>query len=303
MIPAIKGLHIEPTNICVLKCPGCARTRFIDQWPQHWKNHCLDPDVLLRFLDIELQDLPITLCGNYGDPIYHPVFFDFIKKFKQRGAKLVIITNGSHRKSEWWQELVSELGHQDDIVFSIDGLPDNFTQYRVNADWPSLVTAIDVCARSSVSTTWKFIPFAFNQDSIAAARQLSEDLGVDRFMIDPSARFDERTEVFLPTEKLVSPLKIMQDDFKKGVTKEVDPRCYQGDQHFISADGFYSPCCFVADHRFYYKTIFAKQRAAFDIREHRLSDVLTGSCTRVFFENLVTDPAPVCQFSCPKCQS
>jgi hypothetical protein len=50
----ITGFHIEPTNICTLKCAGCARTKFIDQWPQHWKNHSIDIEKLLKFIDIEL---------------------------------------------------------------------------------------------------------------------------------------------------------------------------------------------------------------------------------------------------------
>lgn len=300
MIPPIKGLHLEPTNICVLKCPGCARTRFIDKWPQHWKNHWLDPEVLSNFLDIELENLPISLCGNYGDPIYHPDLFGLMQKLKSRGAKLVIITNGSHRRLEWWQQFVSELDASDEIVFSIDGLPYNFTQYRINADWASLQTAIELCAKSSVRTAWKFIPFVFNEADIDAADRLAKNMGIDRFFIDPSARFDEQTQTYLPTGNLVSHLKIVQDNFKKGIIQDVDPLCHRGNQHFVSAAGFYSPCCFVADHRFLYKTPFGKKQNVFDITAHRLTDILDQPDTVEFYARLPSDPAPVCRFSCPK---
>ena len=130
----ISRLHIEPTNICTLKCSGCARTRFIEKWPQHWTNSSIDIDQLSKFIDIDLTNTLLYVCGNYGDPIYHPNFIDFVKKFKSRGAVLHIVTNGSYKKAEWWQELTDQLDSNDLIEFSIDGDPENFTQYRVNAD-------------------------------------------------------------------------------------------------------------------------------------------------------------------------
>ena len=93
----LAGLHIELTNLCTLKCPGCLRTQTISKWPQHWRNYSLELDVLAKFLDIDLQDKIITLCGNTGDPIYHPEFHNFVKYFKSRGARLRIFTNGSYR--------------------------------------------------------------------------------------------------------------------------------------------------------------------------------------------------------------
>ena len=118
----IAGLHIEPTNLCTLKCAGCARTRFIEQWPQHWHNYNLDIDLVLKFLNIDLTGLPIILCGNYGDPIYHPNFIDFVKQLKQRNAWLHIITNGSYQKATWWQELTKVLDKNDTITFTNSGI-------------------------------------------------------------------------------------------------------------------------------------------------------------------------------------
>ena len=97
MNPVVQGIHLEPTNICTLKCPGCPRTRFINQWPKNWKNHSIDTHALLRFLDIELSGVKISLCGNYGDPIYHPDLAGLVRGLKNRGAAISIVTNGGHR--------------------------------------------------------------------------------------------------------------------------------------------------------------------------------------------------------------
>jgi acyl transferase domain-containing protein len=67
LLDNITGFHIEPTNICTLKCAGCARTRFIDQWPQHWKNQNLSIDSLLQFLDIDLTNKKILIgVSSFG---------------------------------------------------------------------------------------------------------------------------------------------------------------------------------------------------------------------------------------------
>ena len=299
MIPEPTGVYIEPTNICTLKCAGCARTTFIEQWPQHWRNHSIDIDALMQFLDIDLTDKTILLSGNYGDPIYHPDFIKLVTQIKQRGARLEITTNGSHRKLEWWQELVKQFTPTDTITFSIDGLPSNFTQYRENADWPTISQAVKICAASPVKTAWKYIPFDYNQGNIEEARQLSVDLGFDLFFIDPSKRFDDSaTQDLKPNESLVNQEYTARVDWKQTHTGLVNPKCNNGQEHFISADGYYSPCCFVADHRFYYKTQFGKQKTQYSIVDRTLSSILSQPTVVEFYKNIPEQP--VCQFSCPK---
>jgi hypothetical protein len=297
MIPQVKGIHLEPTNICTLKCPGCARTRFINQWPNHWKNHSLDKQVLLRFLDIELSGIHIDLCGNYGDPIYHPDLAGLIHDLKNRGAVISIVTNGGHRKQSWWQELVKELSPDDLVTFSIDGVPENFTQYRINGDWPTTQDAIKVCVESPCKTAWKFIPFSYNENNIEQARQISQDLGIDQFQISHSDRFDEQTMHFKPNEKHTGPRWSNQQNWKQSRSiKKINPKCNNGLSHYISAEGYYMPCCFIGDHRFYYKTQFGKNRKQYAIDTVTLSEILNDPTMNGFYDNL--NEQSVCQFNC-----
>jgi organic radical activating enzyme len=295
----ISGLHIEPTNICTLKCAGCARTRFINQWPQHWRNHNLDISALMKFLDIDLINMPVTFCGNYGDPIYHPDFLNIIQQFKQRGSHIKIVTNGSHKSAEWWQEITQWLDENDQVDFSVDGVPDNFTQYRVNADWPSIQAAMTICAQAKCTTVWKFIPFEFNQSSIDQAQELSQSLGIDHFEISPSDRFDDQTTHLMPTNDLLGVRYNDQQSWKNcNSSVGVDAKCATGDQHFVTAEGFYSPCCYMADHRFYYKNQFGKNKSEYDIRNTTLSAILEKSSVIDFYRTL--DQHSGCQYNCPK---
>jgi MoaA/NifB/PqqE/SkfB family radical SAM enzyme len=292
----ITGIHIEPTNICTLKCAGCARTQFINQWPQHWKNYQLDVDHLLQFLDIDLSGIRIVFCGNYGDPIYHGEFISLVTKIKQRGAIVQLITNGSYKSSSWWEELVSYLDSNDTITFSIDGTPDNFTTYRENADWESIKSGIDICVKASCVTEWKFIPFSFNEDSLDEVKKISISLGIDIFTVDPSSRFDKHTEWLMPNPVHIDRRYNVQIAHKKGANDmRILPQCAKNNQHFISAAGYYAPCCYVADHRFYYKTLFGKRKENFKISQTTLTKVIEDPDVIAFLNNL---SHAVCAYSC-----
>lgn len=295
----ITGFHIEPTNICTLKCAGCARTRFIDQWPQHWKNHSLDIGQLLKFIDIDLTNKRINLCGNYGDPIYHPEFVELVAKLKARGAVITITTNGSYKKQQWWEELVDVLTPIDTVTFSVDGVPTNFTQYRENADWESILVGMQVIAKASCNSVWKYIPFSFNQGNITEANDLCNQIGIKHFQVDPSDRFDEQTESLKPDTALLGNRYVAQVNWKyKSIEATVDAKCSQGREHFITAEGYYAPCCFLADHRFYYKTPFGKNKPQYDIRQQTLTQILQQSTTVEFYQTL--DQHSGCQYNCPK---
>lgn len=296
----ITGLHIEPTNICTLKCSGCARTRFIQKWPQHWRNHSIDVSRLMQFLDIDLQNINIEFCGNYGDPIYHPNFVEMVSAFKQRGANIAITTNGSYRTPSWWNELCNHLGPNDVVRFSIDGMPNNFTQYRVNADWESIKLGIDTCVDRGIKTIWKFIPFSFNELQIEQARLLSQDLGMSEFVVNLSDRFDQQTVHLIPNSSLVGKKKTVHEHQQQGQQYTVEPKCLQRrGEHFITATGHYAPCCFVADHRFYYKTQFGKNIDSYNIANTTFTKLLGEESVKSFYQTITDQPPNVCQFNCP----
>lgn len=295
----VNGIHIEPTNICTLKCPACARTKFIEQWTNEWQNHSVDLDALFRFLDIDLTNKRVLLCGNYGDPIYHPEFIELVRQLKSQGCYLTIVTNGSYQKKQWWEQLVSLLQPVDNITFSIDGVPENFTQYRRNADWPSIAQGMQVVTGASCGSTWKYIPFSFNQSNIEQAKQLSTSMGFKKFVVDTSARFDAQTQWLKPQTALINPEFFQQQKWKSGNRAlGVDPKCADNERHFISAQGYYAPCCFSVDHGFYYKNQFGKNRAQYNIREHTLSAILQRADVIEFYQTL--QKQSVCQYNCPK---
>lgn len=305
MIP-INGIHLELTNKCHLKCPECSRTLFINKFGiTKWKNNDLSLADIKQFLDVDLQGVKILLCGSQGDPIYHPELIEVVKWLKSKSAIVDITTNGSFKSAEWWQQLAEILTDKDQINFSIDGTPENFTKYRINADWKSIETGIVTLKKfSKVKLIWKFIPFDFNETDIDSAKQLSIQLGFDEFYIFYGYRWSKFNNNFSPknlifVDSRVEARKSWAPDNTNSVG--VSPECkIDYNMHYISSDGFYSPCCYITDWRFYYKTDFYKNREMYDIKKTTLEKILSDKKIINFYNNIEEAKLPACTFNCPK---
>jgi pyruvate-formate lyase-activating enzyme len=298
MLNSIQGFHIETTNICTLKCPRCSRTKFIEQFPGQWKNQQLNLDDLIKFIDIPLTNKKFELCGDYGDPIYYDRLFELVKWIKENGASIFLHTNGSYKTKAWWEELTYYMDHKDCVVFGIDGVPENFTNYRINADWNSIKVGIEVTTKT-VNTVWQYIPFRYNIDYIDKAEQLSKELGFTEFKILQSSRWDGVDDTLRPDKKFIQSDNNQINFQKKNNGNTISPKCkITNNEHFITSAGFYAPCCYIPNHNFYYKTEFYKNKNFFDISKTTLTQVLEN--TETFF-NSIEDTKPIhCIYHCPK---
>lgn len=318
MLDQIKGLHIEPTNMCTLKCPRCSRTTFLEQFKiKNWENQNLNLDHFKKFIDIGLDGLGVGLNGNNGDPIYHPNLLDLVSFLKLKGAKIIIHTNGSYKSVEWWKQLNRLLDHNDIVNFSIDGIPDNFTTYRINADWSSIKNGIEVMVSGSAKIIWKYLVFKYNETSIDTARNLSIELGMNDFVTVNSDRWIENDEFKPSTYVKVndeSDIGMLDNGIhiggrdkaiavwkEKTVDLDIKPICkITNSMHFISATGFYMPCCWTGDHRFYYQSEFYKNKDLYDISKTTLSTLLSKTETINFYNNIEEIKPKYCTFNCGK---
>jgi organic radical activating enzyme len=296
MLELIKGFHIEPTNICTLKCPRCARTDFINTFPKKWKNKNLNLENFKNFLDIDIKEKTFYLCGNYGDPIYYDKIFELVEFLKKNSAQIVLTTNGSYKDKDWWVKLCSFMDMNDTIIFSIDGTETSFINYRINADWKSIKTGIDVAVQKT-NTIWKFIPFAFNEQEITEVENTAKSFGMN-FVIEKSSRW-------LSSDDALKPTKLFGDKTEHVIhwnynnTTAIDPRCKKThNEHYISADGYYTPCCYAADHRFFYSSQFFKDKSKYNIKETTISKVLDDLTD--FYQNINQSNLKYCTFNCPK---
>lgn len=269
--------HIEPSSICTLKCPRCPRAEL----PDSLLNRQLNLEFFQNQIGIDIikQIRRITFCGNDGDPIYCRDIIDIIAWIKQHNSNIhiVLITNGSHKKSLWWRELAAVLDHQDELHFSIDGLAHNNHRYRINCDWSSLVQAITTFRQYNQHTymIWAAIAFRFNQQDIDSMQHQAETWKFDGFQLTKSTKFGskypqaygvedqlEPTDLrliasgqrfereFMPiTDRLRPGQHLEQMYWQRAQTlKNYSSLCMIGNKGvFLNSGGEFYPCCWTAN--------------------------------------------------------
>lgn len=183
--------HLELSSKCTLKCPRCTRTEYPGTYPVTQLGLSFVQKVFSpEFLRSSVQR--ITFSGGVGDPIYNsdlPAIVQYLKESHQN-LQIVLVTNGSYKKADWWQDLLRSMNGRDEIVFSIDGWDHTSNNlYRINSDWESMMVGLEAAVRSPVLVRWSTILFKFNEDHIDTIRELARRKGVDSFHAVLSERF------------------------------------------------------------------------------------------------------------------
>lgn len=296
--------HIEISSKCTLACPRCAR----QEVPNGLVNTELNLDFFKRnftpeFIKSNVEK--ITFCGDDGDPIYaHDLIpvVEYIKSVKP--VEIVIVTNGSHKKIQWWIQLGKLLGSNDSVHFSIDGY-DNVSNnlYRINSDYDSIIAGLQTLrVSSSCKIVWAAIAFKFNENKLEFMQQFAQNLGVDRFQITRSTKFGSvypsygSDDPLQPSVKFVSssqrferiitdftncsnPISntniLLYNAIKDNTT--IKPLCAVGNKGlYISAQGLLYPCCWVAN-RYNHNSEWMEIAANFNLNYRSLIDCLSDT--------------------------
>lgn len=295
--------HIEISSKCTLRCPRCARAEV----PESLINTELDLEFFKRnFTPDFIQDNieKITFCGDDGDPIYAHDLLPVIEYIKGvKSVEIVIITNGSHKKVSWWQQLGSLLTSNDSVHFSVDGYDNSSNNlYRVNSDYNSIIAGIQALRQTSrCQIVWATIAFKFNEDHLDAMKLTAEHLGVDKFQLTKSTKFGSiypnygANDPLQPSDKFVSSSHRFERDViplseagkwspisltnlklynQSQVHNGVNPLCEIGNKGvYIDARGRLFPCCWVAN-RYNHNSSWQTLAQHFNLHTRTLIDVL-----------------------------
>jgi MoaA/NifB/PqqE/SkfB family radical SAM enzyme len=306
--------HIEISSKCTLRCPRCAR----QEVPDTLINTELDLAFFQRNFTPEfiLSNVEkITFCGDDGDPIYAHDLVPVIQYIKSvKPVEIVIITNGSHKKAEWWQQLGSVLSDRDTVHFSIDGWNNESNNlYRVNSDFDSIVRGItELKSVSNCRLMWAAIAFQFNENHLSQMKQHAQDLSMDAFQLTKSTKFGSvypgygRNDPLEPSKKFVSDSHRFERDVtllsSRGLNSRVNAtnvRLYQSTQEvngvrplcgignkglYIDAQGRLFPCCWVAN-RYAHNSEWKGIASKFDLNTRTLTDAVTDSFWTTTFQN------------------
>jgi MoaA/NifB/PqqE/SkfB family radical SAM enzyme len=225
----IKVLHLESTDVCQAACPLCARETNPD-FNKNIKNHLRIDQLLEHFNDNAIAELDkVFMCGNYGDPV--------AGKNINPSITLGINTNGALQTTAWWSEVGKLFNNPTDyVVFSIDGLADTNSIYRVNVIWEKVMNNAKTFIDAGGSAHWDMLVYKHNQHQVESAEQLSRNMGFSWFR----AKVSKRT----PIAGLEQP-----DEWADPLPNTGPIQCHvlAEKSAYIDAQGRLYPCCWLGN--------------------------------------------------------
>lgn len=235
----IRVLHLEPTDVCQAACPLCARETN-PEFDSNRRHHLTMDQILCVFSEAQIRNLDkMFMCGNYGDPAagYHTLAI--YRAFREINPDITLgmNSNGGLQSTFWWHELGSIMtGKQDYVVFSIDGLEDTNSIYRVNVNWNRIMANAGAFVAAGGPAHWDMLVYRHNQHQVDQAQALAQQLGFRWFRA-----------------------KVSKRDLRKGLewpTVWCSPRASQGpirchalneQSMYIDARGRVHACCWLGD--------------------------------------------------------
>lgn len=102
LLPDVKRVYIEVTTKCNFSCITCIRSSWQDELAHMtWETF----ENILKSLK-ELPNLEVVHFGGFGEPLMHPKIFDMLRKIKDIGLKVEMITNGSYLNEDTIKKLI-----------------------------------------------------------------------------------------------------------------------------------------------------------------------------------------------------
>jgi len=319
--------HIEISSKCTLHCPRCARSEVphslintelkLDFFKKNF-----NPEFITRHLE------KITFCGDDGDPIYAHDLIPVIRYIKSiKNVSIVIVTNGSYKKQDWWIELANALESNDQVHFSLDGHNQQTNEvYRINSDFESILLGIKTLRQySKCWMSWDAIGFKFNENHIEEMKLLAEQLGFDQFQLTKSTKFGSKYEHYGtndPLEPTQRSLISSTHRFEREITNlsgrtlnepwtetndkhyqnvqlindHIKPICHVGNKGlFINSKGEFYPCCWVAN-RYGHNEHWINNGKKFNLHTNNLTDVVND----VYWKKDFTSNSFECNLKCNK---
>jgi MoaA/NifB/PqqE/SkfB family radical SAM enzyme len=261
----LKDLHLEITSRCQASCPMCLRNYHGGQENNLLQLHDWSLNDFKKRISVDLlkQLGGFYFCGNLGDPIINNDLTKIIEYAVSLNPNLYIRvhTNGGARDTAWWKNLATVLPSRHLVIFSLDGLSDTHSIYRIGTKFETVFSNALTFISAGGKAEWSFIKFKHNEHQIDQARKLAEAHGFLSFTVKNTSRFlrDPTFDILDKNNNIVFQLKtptdmhspiITQDiiDNYKIIVEEAEINCpiKQEKQIFIDCRGIIYPCCWIA---------------------------------------------------------
>ncbi|NDV26700.1 radical SAM/SPASM domain-containing protein [Desulfovibrio sp. JC010] len=184
-------IHIEPTNICNLRCVHCHHHLNENGKPSYKrKQGIMDMDLYRSILD-EIAPLGCSVTlDTQGEPLLHPAILEMVRMAKSRGMYTSLITNATKLNAEKAKSLIEmEL---DRIVFSFDAADkDVYESIRIRSDFnPTLRNILRFMQLNELHEHKTHVCMSMvhqerNWDHVEEYKEYFSKLPVDKIFINP----------------------------------------------------------------------------------------------------------------------
>lgn len=263
----IQDVHLEISSRCNAACPDCPRN--IRGYGIANEDFDLTTLTLAQIQSIFapefLQQLKSFLInGNYGDFITCRDGLSIVQYLHEcnPSMRIIISTNASGQPDIW-----GKLGSisKVNVQFRLDGLEDTHHYYRQNTDYNLIINNAKKFIAAGGYATWAMIKFDYNQHQIAAAEELSKQLGFKSFTLIDQGRntmpvFNNRGDFVRnigqpPMDNTLQDLldarryKLenyfeINNNFRLNTTsKQINCVAKQNQSIYVQANGQVYPCC------------------------------------------------------------
>jgi MoaA/NifB/PqqE/SkfB family radical SAM enzyme len=179
------------------------------------------------------------MCGNYGDPAAGKYTLDIYQSFRKINPDIVLgmNSNGGLQNTLWWHEIGRTFNQpRDYVVFSIDGLQDTNSTYRVNVDWKKLMNNATAYIQAGGRAHWDMLVYRHNQHQVDECEQLARDMGFSWFRAKVSKRGF--------TDRLIQPIGWQLPNVQG---TKINCHALNEQSVYIDAQGRVSPCCWLGN--------------------------------------------------------
>jgi MoaA/NifB/PqqE/SkfB family radical SAM enzyme len=127
-------IYIEVTNLCNLDCITCMRNVWGE--PPGKMNDKTFEDIFETVKG--MSQLPTVFFGGYGEPLIHHRLVEWVKRFKELGARVELITNGLLLTEERSLQFIR--AGLDMLWVSLDGsTPESYADVRLGSSLPQVI--------------------------------------------------------------------------------------------------------------------------------------------------------------------
>lgn len=184
-ISHLAKVYIEPTSQCNLSCRTCIRNAWDEPMGQ------MTEVTFERILSgIEALDYrPVIFFGGFGEPLFHPMIADMVRRAKKASSKIELITNGMLLTEERSRALIQ--AGLSTLWVSVDGAsPESYADIRIGAALPKIFQNI-ARYRDQFRLTMGgepdiglvFVAMKRNIADLPELLRMSTRLGVSRYLV------------------------------------------------------------------------------------------------------------------------